>query len=589
MARAGALRFDINAIDKSGAAFRRVQGHLDTVDRKITAVSRTAAGFGKLFGIGLAAGGVIALADNIRRVVEETAKIGHVADKVGLATSELQALRFAAEQTGVASNTLDMAMQRFSRRVGEAASGSGELVKILKANDLALRKADGSMRPINAILKDYADLIKNAGSEQEQLLLSFKGFDSEGAALVNAFREGGEAIDEAMRKIQEIGGVIDEEGIKKAKEFDDAWGRLTTTIGSEFKTGVISAVTEIDRISDKIDEFVNDPSFTTFMEALGFKATGGGALGLYDQFFGDAAAGEPGGAIELAGGKDDGVAGPPLPGRKPRRTVIPGTGGSKKTKKPSRDRGADVIARLKFEAEQLGRTAEEQKVYNQLKRAGVDIGSAQGTQIEALVLGITEEERAIAAANEQAQFFAETMSDAITSMLFDAESLDDVFSGLAKTIAKAALEAALFGGGPLGGAFGGGGADGGVGGLFGAAFGGARAGGGPVSSGRAYLVGESGRELFIPDRGGTIVSNGQLGAGGNSDGGTLRIEISMDDGGAWQARVRDISTQAAVQVVAMSSPSIRRGAVSDVNEGLARGDLAKGTGAYGLKLQPRSR
>jgi len=46
-----------------------------------------------------------------------------------------------------------------------------------------------------------------------------------------------------------------------------------------------------------------------------------------------------------------------------------------------------------------------------------------------------------------------------------------------------------------------------VGSIMGA-FGGARANGGPVSSGKSYLVGERGPELFVPSRGGTIVPNG---------------------------------------------------------------------------------
>jgi len=41
--------------------------------------------------------------------------------------------------------------------------------------------------------------------------------------------------------------------------------------------------------------------------------------------------------------------------------------------------------------------------------------------------------------------------------------------------------------------------------------GGARAGGGPVYAGSAYVVGEQGPELFVPDRTGTIVPNRQIG------------------------------------------------------------------------------
>lgn len=71
----------------------------------------------------------------------------------------------------------------------------------------------------------------------------------------------------------------------------------------------------------------------------------------------------------------------------------------------------------------------------------------------------------------------------------------------------AKIGAALFGEG-----FGaGGGAE--LGGLFGKIFGGKRAVGGPVSPGRAYLVGEKGPELMVPSGSGRIIPNGQMSGG----------------------------------------------------------------------------
>jgi len=55
-------------------------------------------------------------------------------------------------------------------------------------------------------------------------------------------------------------------------------------------------------------------------------------------------------------------------------------------------------------------------------------------------------------------------------------------------------------------------------------FGGRRAGGGPVASGRGYLVGEMGPELFVPSSGGgTIIPNNQMGGG-------AKINITVNAG-----------------------------------------------------------
>jgi phage-related minor tail protein len=57
-------------------------------------------------------------------------------------------------------------------------------------------------------------------------------------------------------------------------------------------------------------------------------------------------------------------------------------------------------------------------------------------------------------------------------------------------------------------------------------FGGARAQGGSVGSGRSYLVGEQGPELFMPKASGTIVPNHALG------GGTANIVVNVDASGS---------------------------------------------------------
>lgn len=70
------------------------------------------------------------------------------------------------------------------------------------------------------------------------------------------------------------------------------------------------------------------------------------------------------------------------------------------------------------------------------------------------------------------------------------------------------------------------GGGGGLGGVLGAIFGGFRAAGGPVSAGRAYMVGEKGPELMVPSSPGRIVPNSALGGGTVN----LRTEIINNTG-----------------------------------------------------------
>ena len=80
-------------------------------------------------------------------------------------------------------------------------------------------------------------------------------------------------------------------------------------------------------------------------------------------------------------------------------------------------------------------------------------------------------------------------------------SVKDLFKSIAETILRSQIQNLLLrtfgGGGGGGGSF--------LGNLFSAFLGGGRAAGGPVSAGRAYTVGESGPETFVPTGAGTIV------------------------------------------------------------------------------------
>src|SRR5690606_24293653 len=87
------------------------------------------------------------------------------AGKIGIAVEDLQRLRYAAELSGVATNTLDMAMQRFARRVAEAAKGGGELKATLEQYNIAVKDSAGNTRTQMDILRDLADVIKNAEND----------------------------------------------------------------------------------------------------------------------------------------------------------------------------------------------------------------------------------------------------------------------------------------------------------------------------------------------------------------------------------------------------------------------------------------
>lgn len=165
-------------------------------------------------------------------MVRETAAAGDqlakTSDKLGIATDALQELRYAAERSGVASGTLDMALQRMTRRLSEAGQGGGEALNAIK--ELGLNASElAAMAPEDAVNR-ISDALAGVPNQADRVRLAFKFFDSEGVALVNMMQDGSGAINQMRDDFRALGGGISADGAKNAEEFTDAMGDMQLVI-----------------------------------------------------------------------------------------------------------------------------------------------------------------------------------------------------------------------------------------------------------------------------------------------------------------------------------------------------------------------
>lgn len=215
----------------------KLERDLDTANKKIRSKMRksgqTMAGelsrqFQKLGKLSFAGIGLTAFTASMKTAIDTASQLQTTADKLGLTTSALQQLRYAAGQFNVTQQTTDMALQRFGRRIAEAAQGTGELKGTLEQYGIAVRDVNGNTRGTVDVLKDLANVIKDTGSSQEQLRIAFKSFDSEGAAFVNILRQGSEGLAKMQAEALAAGVVMDavsvgrlNEANKRLKTFGD--------------------------------------------------------------------------------------------------------------------------------------------------------------------------------------------------------------------------------------------------------------------------------------------------------------------------------------------------------------------------------
>ena len=101
---------------------------------------------------GAAAAGIFGIANSTADLGDD---VGKTAAKLGLTNAELQELRYAGERSGVATSTLDSSMLAFTKRLGEAADGTGAAVRGYEA--LGLNAQALADMPVADAMNEVAD------------------------------------------------------------------------------------------------------------------------------------------------------------------------------------------------------------------------------------------------------------------------------------------------------------------------------------------------------------------------------------------------------------------------------------------------
>jgi hypothetical protein len=187
--------------------------------------------------------GAIGLA--VRGITSQLSRLDDVAKtaaKIGTTTEELSRLQFAASKTGVEANTLNMALQRMTRRISEAAGGTGEAKDAIQ--ELGLSAIDLERKGPKQAIYAIADALKLVPNQADRVRLAMKLFDSEGVALVNTLQGGSAALREFARQSDELGNTVDGKAAKAAERFNDTVTDLKASLGGVF-ADLIPAVTPI--------------------------------------------------------------------------------------------------------------------------------------------------------------------------------------------------------------------------------------------------------------------------------------------------------------------------------------------------------
>lgn len=194
-----------------------------------------------------AAVGVTAIVKNTLSAVDTLAK---TSNKLGVTTERLSGLRYAAEQTGISVQTMDMALQRMVRRVAEAAQGTGEAKAALKELGVSARRLN-DLSPDEQFLR-IAAAMSGVKTQADRVRLGFKLFDSEGVALVNTLAIGEKGLRAMFQELRDLGGEVSSFDAARIEDANDAFNRMRKVMQGAAITITSELAPLIEGISNRL-------------------------------------------------------------------------------------------------------------------------------------------------------------------------------------------------------------------------------------------------------------------------------------------------------------------------------------------------
>jgi len=441
------LQLDIVGSDKTGRAFRSVRQEINTTSAALTKFTR---------GFGAAAGafGLARFIGGVKGAVDELDILAKRARTVGLNTDFFQSLQLAAEEANVAPRLLESSLIALTKRLGELKAGTGPLQTGLQRVDGDLLNALRSASSTEQAFIFLAEATKAASSATDRARIANAAFGRSGVEIARILSLGRSGLEATAQKARELGLIMDEQLLANAERISNEFGVATRVLDVQFKQAVVNLAPAMTRSIQGINDFIRSTK-----RAIAIWRFFGAAL--------DETTEKSEKAIETINrsAKSDlrPFVDPPVPKLNPLRDLT-------NTFELVRDKSDATLDDVKAKFDDVGAT-------------GVDAFSRVGDAAETALRRLR---------------------------LTGNEVLDELLGKFGSLALQQFLQ-------PSGKAISGGGglpsssiaAPFSITDLF--SFGGFRASGGRVSPGRAFMVGERGREVFVPDQPGQVFPNGAVG------------------------------------------------------------------------------
>ncbi|MEJ1470947.1 MAG: hypothetical protein RPU59_07770 [Candidatus Sedimenticola sp. (ex Thyasira tokunagai)] len=252
---------------KITGAFRKVDKASDTSADKLEKNNKRAAkSFGvigraasrvKLVVAGIFAAAGAAAVKATQDTIDYADSLSKLQSRLGIAPKAMSQLDYAASKSNVSFETLTTGVQRMTRRIAEAAAGTGTAKGALEELNLSAEHLN-TLSPDEQFLA-IAEALSHVKTRGDKVRLGMKLFDTEGVKLIQTMDGGAQGIRLLMEEADQLGKTVSSDTAQQAAQFNDRLTELKASAEGLGRALAVDALPALTRFMDQIAIEINGP------------------------------------------------------------------------------------------------------------------------------------------------------------------------------------------------------------------------------------------------------------------------------------------------------------------------------------------
>lgn len=211
-------KYELVATDKTDKAFSSVKRSMGGITSAMGGLKTAIAG-----AVGVAGFGAM-----IKSAIDAGNKINDLNIRLGASTEALTQYQFIAKQTGVSFQTLTTAWQRQTRRISEAAQGTGVAKKALEELNIPVESLI-NLKPEEQF-EIIAEEMSKVANQGDKVRIAMQLWDTEGVALLQTIEGGTEQLEKFKEEAEKTGVVLTKVEAEKLAKVNTAFASISASI-----------------------------------------------------------------------------------------------------------------------------------------------------------------------------------------------------------------------------------------------------------------------------------------------------------------------------------------------------------------------